>query len=811
MRRISGVVACAALVLGSILVLTPAVAEAAGTPTINAFAGTENTTGPSGNGGPATSATLANPSDVAVSPVDGSAYIADFFSCQVRSVAGGIINAFAGNAATCNAVVTVSGVPGPATSATIGGTTGVAVDSSGNVFVAACDDYTATGNGCTSGAIYKVTTNGTISTFVSAAQMGARWGSGNGAPWGVRVAGGYVYFSDVVDNVVDRIPTTGGSLTVVAGNGTAGFTGGAATTTAQLSDPTGLFVDGSGNVFVADTHNYAIREVSDGVVSTIAGTGSQGSAANPPANAQATQTALVNPFGVVEDSSGNVLVADYGASCILKVTAGVISTWGGTCDGNPVSGSNGVAVTATTLGGPSNLAFDASGNLYVVEYDGQVVRVVSSAELIPPTTPTISNLPSAPVFGGSFKASVSTNGDGVKSVRSSTPAICTVGANGLTVSFVAAGTCSLTAEVAAGTNYAAATGSAQTVTVGKATPTPPSIANLPTAATVGHSFVADVVTNGDGTTSVSSNSPAVCTVGPDSVTVSFVATGTCSLTPEVNAGTDYTAATGTAQTFTVTPVTSPGGPSRGYWLVASDGGVFNYGDAGFFGSAGSVPLNKPIVGMAATPDGKGYWLVASDGGIFNYGDAGFYGSAGSVPLNKSIVGMAATPDGKGYWLVASDGGIFNYGDAGFYGSAGSVPLNKPIVGMAATPDGKGYWLVASDGGIFNYGDSKFFGSAGSIPLNKPIVGMAASPTGKGYWLVASDGGIFNYGDAGFYGSSGSIQLNRPIVGMASTPAGKGYWLVASDGGIFNYGDAGFQGSTGNLHLNHPVIGMAPGL
>ena len=86
-----------------------------------------------------------------------------------------------------------------------------------------------------------------------------------------------------------------------------------------------------------------------------------------------------------------------------------------------------------------------------------------------------------------------------------------------------------------------------------------------------------------------------------------------------------------------------------------------------------------------TPDGGGYWLVASDGGIFSYGDAGFYGSAGSIPLNQPIVGMAPTPDGGGYWLVASDGGIFSYGDAGFYGSAGSIPLNQPIVGMAADP------------------------------------------------------------------------------------------------------------------------------
>ena len=104
-------------------------------------------------------------------------------------------------------------------------------------------------------------------------------------------------------------------------------------------------------------------------------------------------------------------------------------------------------------------------------------------------------------------------------------------------------------------------------------------------------------------------------------------------------------------------------------------------------------LNKPIVGMAATPDGNGYWLVASDGGIFAFGDAQFYGSTGGI-LNKPVVGMAATPDGNGYWLVASDGGIFTYGDAQFYGSTGGIHLNEPIVGMTPTPDGDGYWLVA---------------------------------------------------------------------------------------------------------------------
>ena len=171
--------------------------------------------------------------------------------------------------------------------------------------------------------------------------------------------------------------------------------------------------------------------------------------------------------------------------------------------------------------------------------------------------------------------------------------------------------------------------------------------------------------------------------------------------------------------------------TQGLWMSGSDGGVFNFGNAAFLGSAGAAHLNAPVVGMARTPNGGGYWLVGSDGGVFSFGDAGFYGSTGGMTLNKPIVGMAATPDGRGYWLVASDGGVFSFGDAGFHGSTGAIALNKPIVGMAATPDGRGYWLVASDGGVFSFGDAGFHGSTGAIALNKPIVGMAATPDGRG--------------------------------------------------------------------------------
>ena len=247
--------------------------------------------------------------------------------------------------------------------------------------------------------------------------------------------------------------------------------------------------------------------------------------------------------------------------------------------------------------------------------------------------------------------------------------------------------------------------------------------------------------------------------------------------------------------------------SIGYWMVATDGGIFAFGDAAFRGSTGDIKLNSPIVGMAKTVTGKGYWLVAADGGIFTFGDAGFFGSTGAIKLNEPIVGMAPTGTGRGYWLVARDGGIFAFGDAAFLGSTGGMRLNSPIVAMAADRTGQGYWLVASDGGLFAFGRAVFRGSTGGTPLNSPIVTITPTPTSDGYWLVAADGGIFAFGDAGFFGSTGDIKLNKPIVGMASTCFGTGYWMVASDGGIFAFGNAPFLGSTGDIALNRPVVGM----
>ena len=241
---------------------------------------------------------------------------------------------------------------------------------------------------------------------------------------------------------------------------------------------------------------------------------------------------------------------------------------------------------------------------------------------------------------------------------------------------------------------------------------------------------------------------------------------------------------------------TPSGGTDGYWAEGNDGGIFTFGSAQFFGSTGATKLNKPIVGMAATPSGNGYWLVASDGGIFCFGDAQFYGSMGAVRLNKPVVGMAATPSGKGYWLVASDGGIFTFGDAHFFGSTGAIHLNQPIEGMAPTGDGKGYWMVAYDGGIFNFGDANFYGSTGGTTLASSIVGMAQSANGGGYWLLEAAGTVHAFGRAVSFGSP-TLSSTNPAVAIAPTADGGGYLIASRNGNVYSFGDAPNYGGVQN--------------
>jgi hypothetical protein len=246
--------------------------------------------------------------------------------------------------------------------------------------------------------------------------------------------------------------------------------------------------------------------------------------------------------------------------------------------------------------------------------------------------------------------------------------------------------------------------------------------------------------------------------------------------------------------------------THGFRMFSSDGAVYTFGIDGNYGSAAGH-TRLPVVGMATTLDNRGYWLVASDGGIFSVGDAHFYGSTGALRLTRPIVGMATTPTGRGYWLVASDGGIFSFGDAHFYGSTGAMRLNRPIVGMAATPTGRGYWLVASDGGMFSFGDAHYYGSAATAARATTVVGMATTLSGHGYWIAAANGSVWAFGDAPC-GNAGPKVLRYPVSGIASTPTGGGYWLAAGDGGLFVCGDAQYIGWPGPLTLRAPITGIS---
>ena len=201
---------------------------------------------------------------------------------------------------------------------------------------------------------------------------------------------------------------------------------------------------------------------------------------------------------------------------------------------------------------------------------------------------------------------------------------------------------------------------------------------------------------------ISTGSSGVCSIS--SGVVSLGAAGVCSIDANQAGGGGYSAAPAVSQTFTVAQVAQSG---VGYRVVLPSGVLYDFGSVAFHGDLAGVVLNRPVVGVVADPATGGYWLFASDGGVFSF-DAPFFGSMGGSRVDAAVVGMAATPDGGGYWLTAADGGVFSFGDAKFDGSAANLHLNAPI--EAITPAPGGYWLIGADGGVFTYGTAPFLGS-----------------------------------------------------------------------------------------------------
>ena len=218
----------------------------------------------------------------------------------------------------------------------------------------------------------------------------------------------------------------------------------------------------------------------------------------------------------------------------------------------------------------------------------------------------------------------------------------------------------------------------------------------------------------------------------------------------------------------------PTNDDGGYWLDASDGGVFSFGDTQFYGSipglglhpAGSgLPnsLNAPIVGMVPSDDDGGYFMVASDGGVFAFGDAHFAGSCPGIG-GCSGAAVAVMPDasGNGYWLVTQTGNVYTFGDASYYGAPGNT--GSPVTSAVRTPDGGGYWILTANGTVYDYGDAGDYGDAAGVfgGLN-PATAIFATSDGGGYWIASANGTVDQYGDAPNDGGMAGTRLNGSII------------------------------------------------
>jgi len=186
-------------------------------------------------------------------------------------------------------------------------------------------------------------------------------------------AAGNLYIADTNDNIVHEVNLSG-IISTVAGDGEQGFGGdGGAATSALLDSPAGVAVDASGNIYIADTHNNRIREVSSGVIHTIAGTGAAGFSGDGGAAASAS---LNYPTSVAADASGNVYIADTNNSRIREIVGGVIGTRAG--NGQQTYSGDGGPATAAGLDSPNGVAVDASFNLYIADTHNQRVRMVAN-------------------------------------------------------------------------------------------------------------------------------------------------------------------------------------------------------------------------------------------------------------------------------------------------------------------------------------------------------------------------------------------------------------------------------------------------
>ncbi|MFL9889137.1 NHL repeat-containing protein [Paraburkholderia agricolaris] len=328
----------------------------AGQARVSTFAG--STTSGAANGA-GNDASFNAPAGVALDS-SGNVYVADFGNNEIRKITpAGLVSTFAGSGALGSA-------NGMGNTASFNHPGGVAVDANDNVYVADLGNNE----------IRKITAAGVVSTIAGSTTPGHADGMGSSAsfnsPWGVAVdASGNIYVADVENEEIRKI-TPAGLVSTFAGSLSAGSLDGTGST-ALFAGPRGIAIDRSGNLYVADSSNNEIRKITPaGVVSTLAGSTRSGSA-----DGTGGAASFSDPNGVAVDASGAIFVADRVNNEIRKITpTGTVSTIAGSS--SVASSVNGVG-SAASFAGPAGLVVDAHDNIYVAEMNDNEIRFLTPA------------------------------------------------------------------------------------------------------------------------------------------------------------------------------------------------------------------------------------------------------------------------------------------------------------------------------------------------------------------------------------------------------------------------------------------------
>ncbi len=366
-----------------------------------------NGAAPCGDGGPATSANLTSPAGVWLDSTN-NIYIADTVDDVIRVVntganpvtIAGVVNiqpgdivTIAGNYTPCSAAPCGDG--GAGTSAQLNNPTGIWLDANNDIFIADTLDQIVREVNATSGTITRIAGNYSTSCPLTSTTCGdgasALSADLNNPEAVFADTNGNIYVADNADQVV-RVFTIGGNISLVAGTYHTACTtncgDGGAATAATLSSPTGVALDGSGNLLIADSDDDAIRKVPTPLSGTANISTAMGMILNPEYSGDAkppsipgtpTDASLYNPLGVAKDAAGNIYIADPFNSVVREVTAaGVMKTFAGTgsiCR-NSTCGDGGPPASAQ-LSGPTGVAVDATGNVYIVDTQDSIIRVVN--------------------------------------------------------------------------------------------------------------------------------------------------------------------------------------------------------------------------------------------------------------------------------------------------------------------------------------------------------------------------------------------------------------------------------------------------